>query len=138
MSYKEMLIKLKEEEKEIILIKNGVFYIAIGNDAVLLHKILGLKCTCFSKEICKVGIPITSLEKYTQMLKEKKYKYCVYELEENEEEIDIKIIQKDEDGVNENQEKLKSLECNECPRCKFAKDKYDKAFEKYKKQKGEK
>lgn len=30
------------------------------------------------KEICKVGFPLNSLGKYTQLIKEKDYSYIVY------------------------------------------------------------
>ena len=55
MSFSTMLEILKEKEKgKIILIRLGAFYIAVGEDAVVLHKELQLKCTCFKNRICKV------------------------------------------------------------------------------------
>lgn len=80
MSFKEDLLMLKRINKEtIVIVQNGIFYIAIGNDAILLNKVLGLKCTCFARGICKVGFPIKSLRKYTTKLKEANYKYVVYD-----------------------------------------------------------
>ena len=45
-SEKVRLLKKKVGNK-ILFVQNGNFYIAIGKDAVLLHELLNLKCTCF-------------------------------------------------------------------------------------------
>ena len=56
MSFSKMLEILQERnEKKIVLIRLGMFYIATGRDAVLLHDKLNLKCTCFTDNVCKVG-----------------------------------------------------------------------------------
>ena len=47
----------KENEGSIILAKNGIFFVAIGKDAIILHEELGLKLTCMRKELCKTGYP---------------------------------------------------------------------------------
>lgn len=132
MSYKEMVMDLKQEKKDIIFIKNGAFYIAIGNDAIVLNQILQLKCTCFSKGICKVGVPIASIDKYTSKLKESNYNYSVYELKEDKEteELKLNIIQTNQNGIN-NIETRRNLQCSKCSKCKFPQDKYDKALKNY-------
>ena len=67
--YYEIVKKLQEENKgKIVLVRNGIFYCAIGKDAVLLHKVLDLKCTCYKMNICKIGFPVNSLEKYVEKL----------------------------------------------------------------------
>jgi len=59
MSFSKMLEILKEKNKgKMVLIKVGAFYVATGEDAVLLHNKLDLKCTCFKNQECKVGFPI--------------------------------------------------------------------------------
>ena len=69
MSFSQMMELLQTKEKGRIVICNaGDFYVAIGKDAILLNKILGLKVSCFKTEVCKVGFPIQSLEKYTELL----------------------------------------------------------------------
>ena len=69
-----MVEGLKERDKEkLLIIGLGAFYIAIGEDAVLLHEKLGLKCTCFKNHICKVGIPRNSIGKYIKEIE----KLCV-------------------------------------------------------------
>ena len=62
MSFSKMLEILQERnEKKIVLIRLGMFYIATGRDAVLLHDKLNLKCTCFTDNVCKVGIPVIAI-----------------------------------------------------------------------------
>lgn len=49
----EQIQNLQEKkEKTIILVKNGIFFIAIGKDAITLNKTLGLKLTCMREELC--------------------------------------------------------------------------------------
>lgn len=59
------------------MVKLGTFYIAVGEDAVLLHKKLDLKCSCYKTNICKVGFPINALGKYIEKLNEAKYAYVI-------------------------------------------------------------
>ena len=67
MSFNHMLELLREKEKnKIVFVKLGTFYIAVGEDAVLMHKKLDLKCTCFKMNICKVGFPVVAIEKYVE------------------------------------------------------------------------
>ena len=56
--------KLEENKGKVILAKCGIFMVAIGKDAVLLHKILGLNVTCLKSGVCKVGIPLTHMVLY--------------------------------------------------------------------------
>lgn len=63
MSFSNMMEILQGKNKgKMVLIKLGAFYIATDKDAVLLHEKLNLKCNCFKNNICKVGIPVNSLE----------------------------------------------------------------------------
>ena len=80
MSFSKMVEGLKERDKEkLLIIGLGAFYIAIGEDAVLLHETLGLKCTCFKNHICKVGIPRNSIGKYIKEIEKLKYGYILYD-----------------------------------------------------------
>lgn len=71
MSFCKMIELLQNKDKgKIILINSGAFYIARGKDELLLHNILDLKVNCMETEICKVGFPKGSLEKYTKQKRE--------------------------------------------------------------------
>ena len=88
MSFSNMLEILQAKNKgKIVLVKLGVFYIATGKDAVLLNNKLNLKCTCFKKGVCKVGIPVNSLEKYIDKLEKTMYSYVIYDYDKENNEI---------------------------------------------------
>ena len=91
MSFSNMLEILQEKNKgKIVLIKLGAFYVATEKDAVLLHNKLAFKCTCFKNNICKIGIPVNSLEKYIERLNSIKYSYIIYTY--NKEKNELKEI----------------------------------------------
>ena len=97
MSFSKMLEILQEKDKKkIILVRLGVFYIATGRDALLLHTKLNLKLSCFKEHICKVGIPANSLDKYIEKLDRIKYSYIIYDYDKEKKELKIlyKRIQK--------------------------------------------
>lgn len=79
MSFGKMVELLQRKDNgKIILVNSGSFYIARGRNAVLLHNILNLKVNCMEAEICKIGFPLNSLEKYTQLIEQEQYSYIVY------------------------------------------------------------
>lgn len=79
MSFGKMVELLQRKDNgKIILVNSGSFYIARGRDAVLIHNILNLKVNCMEAEICKIGFPLNSLEKYTQLIEQEQYSYIVY------------------------------------------------------------
>lgn len=75
----------KENEGSIIIAKNGIFFVAIGKDAITLHEQLNLKLTCMKKELCKVGFLVKNVEKYIQKLEEIGYSFILYVKNEKDE-----------------------------------------------------
>ena len=123
-----MMEVLKEEHKgRIVLCNNGSFYIAIGNDAVLLNKVLGLKLSCMGIGICKVGFPIESLEKYTELLIKTGYSFVIYDFNSEKEDLVI-IISCLGKRINEEIEKNKCYCCNRNKRKSKKLDKYTRAL----------
>lgn len=57
-------------ENKICLFEIGAFYVALGEQAVYVGELLGLKVVCFSPGICKVGFPLNSLTKYMKLLQD--------------------------------------------------------------------
>lgn len=111
MSYSQMINILRQKDKEeILLINAGAFYIAIEEDAVLLNNKLKLKCSCFQKNTCKVGVPINSLEKYLEKIQKLGYSYIVYNF--NKQEQELKLIKKYEG--KKNRTKRKNINCLMC------------------------
>lgn len=72
MGFSKMLGLLQIKSKgSIVLVNAGSFYVARGKDALLLNQLLNLKLNCLEMEVCKVGFPINSLDKYTKLIEEK-------------------------------------------------------------------
>ena len=82
------LLQIKNKGK-IVFCNAGNFYIAIGKDAVLLKELLGLQLSCFKTEVCKVGFPIASLEKYMGLIEETEYGYIVYYLDKEKSKLEV-------------------------------------------------
>lgn len=62
-SFSEMVKELQEKYKGyLVLVRNGIFYCAIGKDAVIMHQLLGYKPVCFKDGVCKCGIPVNAVE----------------------------------------------------------------------------
>lgn len=128
MGFSKMLALLQIKDKgKIILVNAGNFYIARGKDALLLNEILGLKLSCLETEICKVGFPINSLEKYSKLIEKKDYSYIVY----NYDNIFNKLnIIKKYDGRNKNMltdERKNCYTCNNSVKMYRKADKYVQA-----------
>ena len=112
MGFSKMLELLQVKDKGCIILTNlGTFYIARGKDAVLLNRLLELKVNCLEAEICKVGFPIKSLEKYTKLIEEKQYSYIVYNFDNQN--FKLKKIQEYK-GKKLNEEKEERLNCYIC------------------------
>ena len=79
MKFYDIVKKLQNEnEGYIILIRCGIFYNAIGKDAVFMQEKFGLGTICIKNEICKNGIPVSSIEKFIPRLQESGYSYKIY------------------------------------------------------------
>ena len=62
MKFLEVIEELqRKNEGYIVIVKNGVFYMGVGKDAVLLNEILRLKVFCMKKGMCKSGVPESNL-----------------------------------------------------------------------------
>ena len=124
MGFTKMMELLQKRNKGTIIFCNaGNFYIAIGKDAVLLNNLIGLKISCLKQEICKVGFPINTLEKYTEIIAEKGYSYIVYFFNQEKEELEI-ITQYN--GKYKNEIKEEKLNCYICKNSTKAYKKVDK------------
>jgi len=73
-----------ENPEKLILIKSGVFYLFLDEDAKSIHEILGLKLTPLNEKIYKCGFPILSLQKYENMLKANNIDYLITDLNSSE------------------------------------------------------
>ena len=104
-------IKNKEEYRgKIVLVRCGIFVVAIGNDAILLNKMFGLKLTCFKENVCKVGMPVSFVLKYLELIEEKGYGYVLYDYEKNTKNL---IPKYNYNGITNTEER----NCKECKNC---------------------
>ena len=79
MKFYEIVKKLQvENEGYIILVRCGIFYNAIGKDAVFMQEKFGLGTICLKSGICKNGIPVSSIEKFVPKLQKSGYSYKIF------------------------------------------------------------
>ena len=112
MSFSIIMELLQEKNRgKIVFCNAGNFYVAIGKDAVILNRLLDLKVSCFKQEVCKVGFPINSLEKYLELIYDKKYGYIVYFFDQEKEELEVIT---EYDGKNKNRIMVENINCYIC------------------------
>lgn len=128
MSFSTMLELLQEKNNQrVVLVKSGIFYMATGKDAVFLNKVFKLKCTCFSENVCKVGIPEASLLKYLEKMRKLNIAYIVYHFN-NEKEMLVEECKNDGEYHKEKRPNINCLICSGVRR--YSEDKYVNAFRK--------
>ena len=116
MKFEEGMKIIEEQYPDyVILAKNGIFYNAIGENAILLNQESELTKICFGKKICKVGIPEQKIEELKKKLREKNYKFIIYYYTKGEykdiEEQFVEIDRKDEGKIID---KAKEFCCDKC------------------------
>ena len=119
MSFKKIVEKLqtdKENEGILILIKCGVFFMGIGKDAVILTEKFGLNNACFANGVCKIGIPVSQINKMLQKIIDKNISVVIYDY--NPKGIERKNGEKYEllrrIVMKPIHEERKCLECEKC------------------------
>lgn len=112
MKYAELIEELQRKEKNrIILVKCGAFFVALGKDAIMLNKLLGLKLTCQKDKLCKAGIPIQSVLKYVDELENIGYSFSIYDYSKENKKITLEYtFNGNETTITEN--------CLDCSKCK--------------------
>ena len=69
----EQYKKLKQNNKNnIYIFKNGIFYIALDDDAKKLSDIFGFKLVDFNGTILKCGFPLKKISYYIEKLEQNK------------------------------------------------------------------
>ena len=114
MKFNEIVEELQERNKGyIVLVRNGIFFIAIGKDAVKIHEIFGLKPICFREKTCKCVIPVKAIEKYINKIAEKSLSVILYNYIKIEENINVteEIFRKNNKKIYEEKS---NIECSKC------------------------
>lgn len=72
MRFYEFIQELQRVNKnKVVLVKAGVFFNSCGRDAIILEKVFNLKRTCFTKGVCKVGLPVSYIKENILKIKQK-------------------------------------------------------------------
>lgn len=120
MKFNEIVENLQEKNKGyIVLVRNGIFFIAIGKDAVIIHEIFELKPICFKEKTCKCVIPVKSIEKYINKIAEKGLSVILY----NYTKIDKNINTTEEIFRISNKKIYKQKSNIECSKCWYKQQK---------------
>lgn len=121
MKFVQEVERLQQEHKgSIILAKNGIFFVAIGKDAIKLHEELGLKLTCMRKELCKVGLLVKNVEKYIAKLEDVGNSFLYVKNEKDE-------LEKIYEFKGRELEETKS--CLDCTKCENRKEQEEDILE---------
>lgn len=84
----EQYASLKKNDKETIyLIRVGIFYNILNEDADIISEAIGLKITSLGPNIYKCGFPYQQIQKYTKLLEEKNIKYQIIDNQYEKERI---------------------------------------------------
>ena len=78
---------LEENKGKVVFARCGIFMVAIGKDAIFLHKVLKLNVTCMKEGICKAGIPVSHTLKYANLMEEMGYSYVIYDYDSKNKEF---------------------------------------------------
>ena len=100
------------------LIQNGIFFQAIGKDAVKIMHIFELKPICFKANVCKCVIPSCAIKSYIKKIVEEKYACILYSYDKKENKLKelLKVEGNKVDSIKE---------CQYCEKCWY-KEKRDK------------
>ena len=114
----EYLEKINPDK--VIMVKSGAFFNAIGRDAIVLERVLGLKRTCHAKFLCKCGLPVTyvreNMETLKNRLKEKNISIAIYDevntgrYEYNNKKYDV-IFELEGESIKENRKNIDCINC---------------------------
>ena len=91
--YDLYLCKKREDNSKYYLIKSGIFYIFIDEDAKYVSKVTTLKLTNLCDGIVKCGFPQSKLDKYLELFNNLDIDVCVIDKIDNNNNYD-KIISK--------------------------------------------
>lgn len=114
MKYIDLVEKLQnssENQGSIVMIKNGIFFVGVGKDAIILNDLLGLKLTCMRDGLCKVGFQTRSIEKYISKLRDTYKSFVIYNYDrtKNQEE---ELIRVNAQSIYENRKCMICENCN--------------------------
>ncbi len=113
MKFLEEVEKLQEEYKGyIILVKCGIFFNAVGRDAIILHEMFGLHLICMKEGMCKCGIAVSQIKRFIKMMQENEMSFVICLYDKNK--VGHKISPIDVGNNKIIEEDRKCLDCEKC------------------------
>lgn len=82
--YKELKQNSNHCKNKLYAFKSGIFFLFIDSDARIASSLLNLKLGKLNDEIVKCGFPLSSLEKYTNLLKFSGYELEIIDTNDNQ------------------------------------------------------
>ena len=117
MKFIEEIKKLQEEFKgHVVLVKCGIFYTAIGKDAIILHGLLGMHLICMKEKLCKSGVLDKNIDKFIKEMDERNLSFVICDYDKNKIGNKITPICIRDNKVIEEQREC--LDCEACDRYK--------------------
>lgn len=84
--------KLKKQDSSILyLIKSGIFYIALEDDALTLSELFNFKLTDLNQNTIKCGFPTRRVSYYSNLLNLNNVKFKIVQLDEAQSEIKFSL-----------------------------------------------
>lgn len=113
MKFLEEVEKLQQEYKGyVVLVKCGIFFTAIGKDAVILHDKIGVHMICMKEKLCKGGVPLSGIKKCIQFMQEEKMSFVICEYDKNKIGQRINVVHVESNKIIE--EERTCLNCETC------------------------
>ncbi|MDO5556569.1 MAG: hypothetical protein Q4G09_08320 [Clostridia bacterium] len=120
MKFHEVVEKVQSENPGyIVLIRSGIFFVAVGKDAIMLNKLFNFKLICFKEKTCKCGIPVSSMKNYIPKFKQTGYSFLIYDYTDG---VCKNIYRIDEKLHEEESSCMDCLKCNIKPKISIAQE----------------
>ena len=78
--YVSLKLSNSNEKNVLYLFKSGIFFICIDEDAKIASSVLNIKLTNLNDHVVKCGFPVSSLAKYSNLLKLNNYEFKIIDL----------------------------------------------------------
>lgn len=82
MKFLDIYKQLQEKDLDtIVLVRNGIFFVALERSALALQALFSLRPICFREGVCKCVVPVQQIKKYMDRMIYLKHNFILYEYE---------------------------------------------------------
>ena len=130
MKFLDIYKQLQEKNIDtIVLVRNGIFFVALEKSALALQALFTLRPICFREGVCKCVIPVQQIKKYMDRMIYLKHNFILYEYEKMNMDNKIEMLYEYKQG-----NKLSQMQIEQnCDKCWYKSKKitnFDKDFKK--------